>query len=200
MRANFHTLCLLDIKVKEQSFENMAKGIKLYEQPRYMSVTTCIEQLLEIEDKIGEGVYSRATKAFGLARVGQSSQQIVSGTLGELLDSPGVDFGAPLHSLVLAAPELHDVEEAMYEYWHWDRVGRGAKRKAERQEREKKEKEEEREREQKQKEIEAAQPTQQIRSTIPKQRTPVKASASAAKPAASESSDDEEFVVMEPIC
>ena len=31
-----HTLCLLDIKVKEQTIENLMKGNKIYEKPRYM--------------------------------------------------------------------------------------------------------------------------------------------------------------------
>ena len=44
-----HTLCLLDIKVKEQSIENMARGRKIYEAPRYMTINQAVEQLLEIE-------------------------------------------------------------------------------------------------------------------------------------------------------
>ncbi|XP_046501714.1 diphthine methyl ester synthase isoform X2 [Equus quagga] len=43
-----HTLCLLDIKVKEQSLENLIKGRKIYEPPRYMSVNQAAQQLLEI--------------------------------------------------------------------------------------------------------------------------------------------------------
>ncbi|XP_062437759.1 diphthine methyl ester synthase isoform X1 [Rhea pennata] len=43
-----HTLCLLDIKVKEQSLENLMKGRKIYEPPRYMSVNQAAEQLLTI--------------------------------------------------------------------------------------------------------------------------------------------------------
>ena len=31
-----HTLCLLDIKVKEQTVENLMKGNKIFEPPRYM--------------------------------------------------------------------------------------------------------------------------------------------------------------------
>eukprot|EP01027_Heterolobosea_sp_BB2_P012607 GEZU01018252.1.p1 GENE.GEZU01018252.1~~GEZU01018252.1.p1 ORF type:complete len:238 (+),score=53.91 GEZU01018252.1:45-716(+) len=50
-----HTLCLLDIKVKEQSIENMMRGRKIYEPPRYMTVNQAIEQLIEIEDKRKEG-------------------------------------------------------------------------------------------------------------------------------------------------
>jgi diphthine synthase len=46
-----HTLCLLDIKVKEQSIENLARGRKIYEPPRFMTVNQAVEQLLEIEEK-----------------------------------------------------------------------------------------------------------------------------------------------------
>ncbi|TPX31735.1 hypothetical protein SmJEL517_g05006 [Synchytrium microbalum] len=101
-----HTLCLLDIKVKEQSIENMARGRKIYEPPRYMSVNLAVAQLLEIEEKRGEGVCGANTIAVGLARVGASNQRIVSGTLSELLNA---DFGPPLHSLVLAG-NMHFLE------------------------------------------------------------------------------------------
>ncbi|KAJ1565324.1 diphthine synthase [Nowakowskiella sp. JEL0078] len=101
-----HTLCLLDIKVKEQSIENLARGRKIYEPPRYMSINTAIDQLLEIERKIGENVYSKDTIGVGLARVGASSQKIVAGTLEQLKD---VEFGPPLHSLVIAG-DMHYLE------------------------------------------------------------------------------------------
>ena len=54
-------------------------------------------------------VCARDCLAIGLARVGQDTQRIVSGTLEELMK---VDFGPPLHSLVLAAPKqhVHDLE------------------------------------------------------------------------------------------
>ena len=45
-----HTLVLLDIKVREQSLENMARGRKIYEPPRYMTVGQCAQQLLEAEE------------------------------------------------------------------------------------------------------------------------------------------------------
>ena len=56
----------------------------------------------------------------GLARVGQADQVIVAGTLAELA---GVDFGPPLHSLVLVGGPLHDLETAMFEHVRW-RPGR----------------------------------------------------------------------------
>jgi diphthine synthase len=46
-----------------------------------------------------EGAYSRATMAVGLARVGCDDQQIVAAPLKGLLD---LDFGPPLHSLIIA--------------------------------------------------------------------------------------------------
>jgi hypothetical protein len=141
-------------------------------------------------------VYTSSTLAFGVSRLGQSDQQIVSGTLAELLS---VDFGAPLHSLVLAAPEIHEIEQAMFEYYHWDKVRRGAERKRAKQEKEAAEAAEEHARLTRLAAAEAATPTV-LRSTVPKTKTPVKASATAPTRAAAavEESDDEE-VVMEPL-
>ncbi|KAJ1657493.1 diphthine synthase [Dispira simplex] len=102
-----HTLCLLDIKVKEQSLENMARGRKIFEPPRYMTVNQAIDQLLEIEDIRQEQVYTRETLAVGIARVGASDQVIRAGTLGQLQTA---DFGLPLHSLVILGSRLHFLE------------------------------------------------------------------------------------------
>ena len=51
--------------------------------------------------------------------------RIVSGTLAELLD---IDFGPPLHTVVLCGPHMHDIEQTMYERWHWNRQQRTAER------------------------------------------------------------------------
>jgi diphthamide biosynthesis methyltransferase len=41
-----HTLCLLDIRVKEPDMAAMCAGkVGVYEPPRYMSNNTCIEQV-----------------------------------------------------------------------------------------------------------------------------------------------------------
>lgn len=50
--------------------------------------------------------YNEATLGVGLARVGQPTQRVVAGTLAELRR---VDFGGPLHSLVLVG-EMHALE------------------------------------------------------------------------------------------
>uniref|UniRef100_A0A3P8TSH2 diphthine methyl ester synthase n=1 Tax=Amphiprion percula TaxID=161767 RepID=A0A3P8TSH2_AMPPE len=49
--AGLHTLCLLDIKVKEQTIENMMRGKKIYEPPRYMTVSQAADQLIQIIDR-----------------------------------------------------------------------------------------------------------------------------------------------------
>ncbi|PFX24542.1 Diphthine synthase [Stylophora pistillata] len=130
-KQGLHTLCLLDIKVKEQSLENLMRGRKVYEPPRYMSVNEAVSQLLEVvrnRDLQGEppgenlswsllGVkalrlrlaYTDDTIAVGLARIGSANQQIVCGSMKELLSH---DVGPPLHSLVIPG-HLHFIEKDM---------------------------------------------------------------------------------------
>lgn len=112
--ANLHTLCLLDIKVKEQSEINLMKGRKIYEPPRFMTVAQALGQLLEIEECRKDGACAAATEAVGLARLGFSDEKICFGTCGNLAE---VDFGGPLHSLVICAEELHDVEREFLEHF-----------------------------------------------------------------------------------
>lgn len=106
-----HTLMLLDIKVKEQSIENMARGRRIYEPPRYMSVSTAAEQMLEIAaikvEEGGSACYGESTLAIGVGRIGAPDQRIVAGTLRELVDA---DLGPPLHSLVLLGARVHPLE------------------------------------------------------------------------------------------
>ncbi|GAB4852510.1 hypothetical protein Ancab_016724 [Ancistrocladus abbreviatus] len=104
-----HTLCLLDICVKEPSLESLCRGRKQYEPPRFMMIKTAIEQLLEVERKHGECVYSEDSTCVGFARLGSEDQMIVAGSMRQLL---AVDFGAPLHCLVIVG-ETHPVEEEM---------------------------------------------------------------------------------------
>ena len=112
-RMGLHTLCLLDIKVKEPSLESLARGKKVYEPPRFMSIRTAVEQLLEIEGKRAEGAYGEDTMCVGVARVGSDSQKIVAGPMKSLLE---VDFGPPLHSLIIAG-ETHAIEDEILELY-----------------------------------------------------------------------------------
>lgn len=107
VQIGLHTLVLLDIKVKEQNLENMARGRKVYEPPRYMTVAQCASQMLEIEEQRSEGVYNDHSLAIGAARVGSAEQKMVCGTLKELTQA---DLGPPLHSLVLLGKRTHELE------------------------------------------------------------------------------------------
>ncbi|KAF7721174.1 diphthine synthase [Apophysomyces ossiformis] len=119
MDLGLHTLCLLDIKVKEQSIENLARGRKIYEPPRYMTVNQAVEQLLEIEENREQGICTPESLAIGCARIGTATQKIVAGSLSQLLD---VDFGGPLHSLVLVGSRMHDMEADFIREFAFDKV------------------------------------------------------------------------------
>lgn len=108
VQIGLHTLVLLDIKVKEQSLENMARGRLIYEPPRFMTVAQCAAQMLETEEERQEGVWGPDSLAVGAARVGAEDQKLVAGTLQELTQ---VDMGRPLHSLVLLGRRAHDLEK-----------------------------------------------------------------------------------------
>lgn len=109
-RRGLHTLCLLDIKVKEPTPESLTRKKKEYLPPQFMSVNTAAKQLLEIirskpEDE--DLPVSGETLCVGVARVGSDTQQILSCPLTEMLSA---DLGPPLHSLVIVG-NLHPVEE-----------------------------------------------------------------------------------------
>lgn len=108
-----------------------------------MSVNTAIEQLLEVEQNRGENgkayrfspfwlvynlrqlpvaviwffdylaAYGEDTMCVGFARLGSEDQKIVAGTMKQL---ESVDFGAPLHCLVIAG-KTHPVEEEMLDFY-----------------------------------------------------------------------------------
>ncbi|KAA1075068.1 diphthine synthase [Puccinia graminis f. sp. tritici] len=113
-----HTLCLLDIKVKEQSDENLARGRKIYEKPRYMTITTAIEQIISIieefkqEDKVSEEEDSeerytnRLTDpaqilCIAACRVTSKTEKFLVGSMAELAKLEPEEFGGPLHSLII---------------------------------------------------------------------------------------------------
>lgn len=78
-----------------------------------MTINTALEQLLEIEEKRKENVISKDTYCVGVARIGAEDQKIVFGKIGDLIN---VDFGLPLHSLVICA-KLHTFEEEILQFY-----------------------------------------------------------------------------------
>lgn len=117
-RNKMHTLCLLDIKVREKTIENIIKQRDVYEKPRYMSVSVAAEQLLKIIERKKASASSASdeleqlneeTVAVGLARIGSETQKIVYTSLSKMAN---VDIGPPLHSLIIPGT-LHEIEEKM---------------------------------------------------------------------------------------
>jgi diphthine methyl ester synthase len=113
-KMGLHTLCLLDIKVKEPSEANLFKGKgHIFEPPRFMTINEAVDQLLQIRDKRNSDpmLLTEDDFAIGLARVGSTDQVIKYGNLRELLH---FNFGPPLHCLLIPA-NLHDVEREVLE-------------------------------------------------------------------------------------
>lgn len=111
MENGWHTLCLLDIKVKEQKTENLVKGLKVYEAPRFMTAAEGATQILDIiKRRSSEGRPTPLTPeqlVIGVARVGTKSQVLKTCTLEDLAHA---DLGAPLHCFVIVG-ETHPLED-----------------------------------------------------------------------------------------
>ena len=88
----YHTLLLLDLRPLEE---------------KYMTVNDAIRQMLKIEMKRNEKVFTDNTLVIGVARLGSKSSTIFYGKAKEVMQQ---NFGAPLHSLIVPG-KLHFMEE-----------------------------------------------------------------------------------------
>ncbi len=125
-----HTLLLLDIKVKEISDENLARGRTIYEPARFMTAPAAARQLLDIERERAAAAATGAAAGSSdgdagraatlgvapadlcvvvVARLGSTTATVVVARLGDLAAAPDSLFGAPLHSLVVPG-DVHDCE------------------------------------------------------------------------------------------
>ena len=86
-----HTLILLDINSEDKE---------------YMTVNEGIEALMELEERIGDGVITEDTIIAGLGRVGSDDPMIKADYPEELIDH---NFGGGLHCMVLFG-DLHFME------------------------------------------------------------------------------------------
>ncbi|RWW64252.1 hypothetical protein BHE74_00028515 [Ensete ventricosum] len=90
-QLGLHTLCLLGEYTGEGTIIGVVVQIVILCFPAYNAETQCV----------------------GIARLGNDDQMIVAGSMKELLD---IDFGPPLHCLVIVG-ETHPVEEEMLEFY-----------------------------------------------------------------------------------
>ncbi|XP_015109166.1 diphthine methyl ester synthase [Diachasma alloeum] len=108
---DLHTLCLLDIKVKEPTLESLMRRKKEYMPPKFMSVAEASDQLIRVLDKRKEEgkeiAFTEDSLVIGLSRVGSSDQRILACPLSEMRST---DLGAPLHCLVIPSRHLHPLE------------------------------------------------------------------------------------------
>ncbi|KAF4532371.1 hypothetical protein B566_EDAN003675 [Ephemera danica] len=118
-----HTLCLLDIQVKEPTPESLMKKKREYLPPRFMSVAEASQQLLKIAEKQqivsteSDTQVSAATVVVGVSRVGSATQQVTVSSLQKMATQ---DMGPPLHSLVIPG-HLHPLELEYLEQFTLDK-------------------------------------------------------------------------------
>lgn len=105
---NLHTLCLLDIKVKEPDWDKVTSKKTVYLPPKFMTVSEASDQLLQIiARKEGHLALKPESLMVGLARIGSEDQKIVVCTLRQMKET---DLGKPLHCLIVPAKNLHPLE------------------------------------------------------------------------------------------
>ncbi|SOV77076.1 diphthine synthase, putative [Plasmodium sp. gorilla clade G3] len=119
LKNNFHTLCLLDIKVKERTVENIMRNKKIYEPPRFMTINDSIEQLLYCEHIHKKNIITKNTLGIAVIQIGTDNQQIISGDLLTLKD---ISYNKPLHSLIICAPTLHDIEKEYFDLYLYNNM------------------------------------------------------------------------------
>lgn len=90
-KIGLHTLCLLDLKAKEN---------------QYLTINQAITLLREVEQKKKKGVITPDTIAIGIARAGSDNPTIKADFIRELSN---FDFGEPPYSLIIPG-ELHFME------------------------------------------------------------------------------------------
>jgi len=95
-----HTLCLLDLDVKEKKF---------------MKINQAIELLEKIEGKRNSKIISESVLV-GIARAGSDSMKIKAGNAGELKK---FDFGSEPHSLIVCGNLSEDETEFMKIFGNW---------------------------------------------------------------------------------
>lgn len=94
-----HTLFLLDLKPEEKKF---------------MTVNQALDVLETIEKRKKENIIKKGMMVVGCARLGSDNFVIKTGPLEKIKK---IDFGKPLHCLIIPAQKLHFAEEEMLKMW-----------------------------------------------------------------------------------
>ncbi len=97
-KINAHTLCLLDIKIKQNYFMTINEALKL---------------LLKMEEEINDNLINEETKVIGVSSLG-GNFDIKYGTISDLID---YEFTDTPHSLIIPG-KLHFSEKEVLEFWN----------------------------------------------------------------------------------
>ena len=89
---NLHTLCFLDIEVKEG---------------RFMTINDSLKILSTLEERKKKGIITTDSMAVGIARAGSEDPLVKADRVKNLLR---FDYGQPPHSLIIPAQHLHFME------------------------------------------------------------------------------------------
>lgn len=96
---DMHTLFLLDLKPEEH---------------RFMTISQALEILETIEQRKKENVIKKGMMVVGCARLGNDNYMIKAGPIEKIKK---IDFGKPLHCLIIPAKKLHFAEKEMLKMW-----------------------------------------------------------------------------------
>jgi diphthine methyl ester synthase len=98
-RARLHTLCLLDIKVREPTVNALLGKEKDVLPDRYMTLDIALAQIEECMETAGDRTLL-GCKLLAIERFGSSTETLHYGTIGALRAKL---YGEPLHSLIVPA-------------------------------------------------------------------------------------------------
>lgn len=108
------------------------KGVEKHEPPRYMTCAEACQQILEllamesdgneelqkIQQRAKEINFTPETSCIACMRVGTSEQRFIFTSI-RVLATLDNEMGSPLHSLLIIADELTEIEKEMFELWRW---------------------------------------------------------------------------------
>ncbi|KAI5181522.1 diphthine methyl ester synthase [Nematocida sp. AWRm80] len=108
--TGMHTLCLLDIKIREPTIETL-QGLENRTYTKYMTIPEALAQLKEAEEHFGtENILGN--KLVTIERLGTQTERFFYGTAEEL---SSLSFGPPLHSLIIPAKTMNKMEKECVE-------------------------------------------------------------------------------------
>ncbi|KAI3385556.1 hypothetical protein SNEBB_008536 [Seison nebaliae] len=116
---SLHTLCLLDIKIRENDIDAMMKGQIKYLPNRFMKANEACGQLVHYIDVNVNSTLTKNTLVVAVCRLGSETERIIVSTIGRLAIMSDDDLGKELHSIVIPG-RIDIVEKEVMELYKQD--------------------------------------------------------------------------------